>query len=202
MRIYKRPKAPQLVYQLHIRLMDSEPEIWRRILVSADIDLNNFHRVIQEAFEWEGYHLFRFSQYEPWSGNVVFPPTDEYGAIKMPNEMGIYDAPPLLRDVLEVGGRLFYVYDFGDDWQHEILCEALMIKPPKIRLPLCTDGANHAAFEDVGGVGGYMDIVHTIANQDKPEYQHAVAELIDAYGKRILKFDAAAFDPKKVKFSR
>ena len=32
-------KPAELVYQLHIRLINSKPDIWRRILVPAHFDL-------------------------------------------------------------------------------------------------------------------------------------------------------------------
>jgi hypothetical protein len=41
----KAPEGP--VYQIRITLLHSEPEIWRRVLVSGDIDLGSLHRVIQ-----------------------------------------------------------------------------------------------------------------------------------------------------------
>ncbi len=91
------------------------------------------------------------------------------------------------------------MYDFGDSWEHEIYCEALMVKPPKIRLPHCVDGANHAAFENCGGVYGYAHILTILSNRDNPAYQEELAELTDYYTKRILKYDPTAFDPKKLK---
>jgi len=187
-----------LVYQLHIRLIDSKPDIWCRILVPVHFDLHNLHYVIQNAFEWNHEHLFQFCQGDPW-GEVLYPPSDEDGSMVEPDDNGKYPPAPSLHEVLKVGESLFYVYDFGDSWEHEIYCEALMVKPPKIRLPHCVDGANHAAFENCGGVYGYAHILTILSNRDNPAYQEELAELTDYYTKRILKYDPTAFDPKKLK---
>lgn len=191
-------KPAALVYQLHIRLMDSQPDIWRRLLVPAHFDLQDLHYVIQNAFEWNHEHLFQFYQNAPW-GYAIYPPKDEDGLIVEPDDNGEYPPAPPLSEVLKVGESLFYVYDFGDSWEHEIYCEALMVKPPKTRLPCCIDGANQAAFENCGGVYGYAHILEILSNRDNPEYKEALAELTEYYTKRILKYDPTAFDPKKVK---
>lgn len=194
-----KSKPAALMYQLHIRLVDSDPEIWRRVLVPADFDLQDLHYVIQNAFEWNHAHLFQFCQSIPWCGTGLYPPADEDGGIAGPDENGEFPPAPKLAEILPVGGRLFYVYDFGDNWGHEVFCEGLMVKPPKIRLPRCIDGANGAAFEDCGGTDAYNRIVAILSDRDNPEHKEEMAELVRYYGKRILKYNPAAFDPKKVR---
>lgn len=147
--------------------------------------------------------MYQFSVAAGRSFEVVYPDFKEFDFDDPEDcERRAMETAPALQDVLQVGGELVYTYDMGDDWEHIILCEALMIKPPRIRLPVCTDGAMNHAMEDVGGIGGYQEIVEIIANQHQPEYREAVENLQEYFGKRILKYDAAAFDPKKIKFSR
>ena len=62
-------------------------------------------------------------------GEVLYPPSDEDGSMVEPDNNGKYPPAPSLHEVLKVGESLFYVYDFGDSWEHEIYCEALMVKP-------------------------------------------------------------------------
>ena len=45
-------------YDLRISIQDTEPEIWRRLLVPGTITNPELHRVIQTAFGWEDRHLF------------------------------------------------------------------------------------------------------------------------------------------------
>lgn len=185
-----------LCYQLRIHLVGSKPEIWRRILVPVDSDLDDLHFAIQSAFEWHNYHLFSFWYPERNGRNAphIYPDIENWDAEESD------EVAPKLADILAVGKTLMYTYDFGDDWEHEILCEALMIKPPRIRLPHCTDGAMNSAFEDVGGIWGYQSMLEVIKNPDNPEYAEQLEWILESFGKRILKYDATAFDPKKIKF--
>lgn len=52
--------AASVVYQLKVILRGISPQIWRRVLVPADLTLYGLHRVIQIAFGWEDYHLHAF----------------------------------------------------------------------------------------------------------------------------------------------
>ena len=45
-------------YDLRISIQDTEPEIWRRLLVPGTITIPELHRVLQTAFGWEDRHLF------------------------------------------------------------------------------------------------------------------------------------------------
>jgi hypothetical protein len=43
-------------------------------------------------------------------------------------ETGVPEEQVRLDEVLvEIGDRLFYTYDFGDDWQHSIRLEAILV---------------------------------------------------------------------------
>lgn len=48
------------VVRLKIVLEHTEPAIWRRVEVPADITLKDLHDVIQAAMGWENAHLFLF----------------------------------------------------------------------------------------------------------------------------------------------
>ncbi len=47
--------------QLKITLVDSEPEVWRRVLVPMQISLAQLHTVVQQVMGWENLHDYRFS---------------------------------------------------------------------------------------------------------------------------------------------
>ncbi len=49
------------LYLLKIRLLDIEPEIWRRFVVPGSITLDRLHDVIQIVMGWEDYHLHAFT---------------------------------------------------------------------------------------------------------------------------------------------
>ena len=49
-----------MVLQLRIALLETEPVIWRRILVDDTSTLHQLHRMIQILLGWWDYHLYRF----------------------------------------------------------------------------------------------------------------------------------------------
>src|ERR1700757_3347055 len=54
----------QDIYQLKVTLLGTNPPIWRRLLVPADLTLAQLHNVLQTAMGWDDGHMheFRFGQ--------------------------------------------------------------------------------------------------------------------------------------------
>jgi hypothetical protein len=69
-----------------------------------------------------------------------------------------------------VKNTLFYEYDFGDGWTHEILLEKFLKPDSAVKYPVCTDGAMKCPPEDVGGMGGYKRITWLGGNFDPGEF--------------------------------
>ena len=67
--------------------------------------------------------------------------------------------------------RFRYVYDFGDNWEHEILLEKTFDSVPGVRYPVCTAGKLACPPEDVGGIWGYYDFVEAISDPKHPEHE-------------------------------
>ncbi len=61
-----------------------------------------------------------------------------------------------------------YIYDFGDDWVHDITLETVSKPDGGRQLPRCTDGSGAAHCEDIGGVWAWTKKVRA-AND--PEHQ-------------------------------
>ena len=190
-------------FQLYIQLKDSQPAIWRRVIITVKYSFGQLHQVIQTAFSWQGHHLHMFNlsvltdhgidiiQFEPRLDDLA-PITDS----------SLNEDEQTLIDYLEVGQSLEYHYDFGDDWIHNILVEGYLIQIKKQKYPACIDGQNHAAFEDVGGVFGYQHVVKVLANAEHEEYKQVKSWLKECYGAaKINKFDPRDFEAKKVKFN-
>lgn len=191
--------SKELVYQLRISLDGTKPEIWRTVLVPVDITFVELHHVIQSAFQWENAHLFEFTYDKTHNFQRIYFPKfdDEFSDIFEENDS---ENTEQISDVLAVGETIFYIYDMGDNWEHKILCEGLLIRPKGKRLPCCIDGAMNHAFEDVGGVWGYQDMVQALQDQTNPEHKEQLEWLVECFGKKILKYDPTAFDIKKIKF--
>ena len=123
--------ARKQVYQLKITLKGSNPPIWRRVLVRADMRLSGLHRVIQAAMAWENCHLHEFRI----GGSFYGAPNNEDEADSTINEKMV----PLSRVASEEGDRFEYVYDFGDDWRHSIVLEKILPDGPAA-CPSCAAG--------------------------------------------------------------
>ena len=49
----------RVVYQIKVTLKGSKPPIWRRMQITSDTTLVQFHRILQCVMGWEGSHLYR-----------------------------------------------------------------------------------------------------------------------------------------------
>src|SRR5229473_63323 len=54
-------EPPQEIYQIKVTLLGTNPPIWRRLLVPADVTLAQLHDVLQAAMGWEDGHMHEFS---------------------------------------------------------------------------------------------------------------------------------------------
>jgi hypothetical protein len=171
--------------QLKISLVGaSKPPVWRRVLVPANMRLNRLHDVIQAAMGWEGYHMHAFS-----AAGV------DYG---LPDtELGHRDERKTAVNsvIAEPGDRMRYVYDFGDDWEHDVIVEKVLVAEPGARYPVCLTGKGRCPPEDCGGVWGYGDLRETLADPTHEEHDG----MLEWLGiQTAAEFDAEAFDADDV----
>ncbi len=50
---------------------------------------------------------------------------------------------------------IYYVYDFGDGWEHKIILDEVKFLVKPFGKPKCINGERNCLPEDCGGVGGY-----------------------------------------------
>ena len=125
-------------YQLKIRLMLEHYDIWRRILIPARCTFEELHMAIQYTFGWFGYHLHEFSvvdqNYKAEEGTPLYaypkkirivdgedPEVEQF--LERDRYEVKYDTKTSLREIFEETDRCIYTYDFGDNWEHEIILE-------------------------------------------------------------------------------
>jgi hypothetical protein len=173
----RRTEPGALVYQLKITLRDvSKPPVWRRVLVRADITLRDLHEVIQQAMGWENYHLHVFST--GWQEYGSPDPELQYASDKKARVSEVLTAP---------GDRLRYTYDFGDDWEHDIVLEEARPAESREAYPVCVAGKGACPPEDCGGAWGYANLKEILARPSHEEHE----EMLDWLGLDT----AAEFDP-------
>jgi len=169
------------VAQIKVTLLDTDPPVWRRLLVPATIRLDRLDRVIQAAMGWTNSHLHMFIHH---TGHYGVPDLD----LPLHNER---DAT--LRDLAGGEGDAFgYEYDFGDGWEHEVRLEKLVSAEPGGRYPRCLAGARACPPEDCGGTSGYAELIDTLADPNHPDHHDMLQWLGIEKG---TEFDPARFDP-------
>jgi hypothetical protein len=179
-----RPALPAGdVYQLKVTLRGvAKPPVWRRIAVPAALTLDLLHEVIQQAMGWEDGHMHVFSTRR-----------QEYG-IPDP-ELGHADERKVMvaKVLARPGATMLYTYDFGDDWEHDIVLEKVLPPDPAVGVS-CLAGKGACPPEDCGGAWGYADLKEALADPDHEEHQ----DLLDWLG-----LDSAAdFDPAQFRLEQ
>lgn len=157
------------VYQIKVTLKEIKPAIWRRLLIPSNITFNKLHKIIQAAFGWQDYHLFNFD----FKDTVVCIPDPDYGPGELYGDVVELNAKREKIDRLLLDRRrCVYTYDFGDNWEHEIVLEDVIAAEEGTKYPVCIEGARHRPPEDVGGVPGYENFLKIINDPKHPEHDN------------------------------
>ena len=131
------------IARVRIELREIEPTLWRRVDVPLTCTVQALHDIIQITVGWTDSHLFEFVV-----GGRVYSeplPDDEFFERKVCNAAGIR-----LRTLIGRGiERLLYVYDFGDDWRHDVIIEDVRDGAPDINYPAFVAGERRCPPEDV-----------------------------------------------------
>lgn len=153
------------IYRIHVALLDIKPPIWRRIELSSQTTLRQFHRILQIAMGWSNSHLHEFVA----NGQRYGIPDQTYDN---PGDV-IREGQTLLSDVLPAcGSQILYFYDFGDYWQHAVKLEEIVSARLDIEYPRVFDGARSCPPEDCGGTGGYADLLDILTDPKHEDYHH------------------------------
>jgi hypothetical protein len=108
------------------------------------------------------------------------------------DELGYRDETKVrLADVAGVGDRIGYQYDFGDDWEHELLIDARAEAEAGRTYPVCIEGGGACPPEDCGGSGGYERLKEILADPSDEEHDEMK---IWAESQLRGEFDPARFD--------
>ncbi|NIA15100.1 MAG: hypothetical protein GWP08_13595 [Nitrospiraceae bacterium] len=78
-----------------------------------------------------------------------------------------------------------YVYDYGDQWRHNLTVEDIFEPEPDANCPVCVVGERACPPEDCGGVGGYDRLIDMLNEPGDYSKDH-----ID----RIANYDPEQFD--------
>lgn len=161
-----KKKDDTLIYQLKITLKNIEPAIWRRIQVRGDIILFKLHEYIQGFMGWENYHMHEFRI----KGQRYGKP-DPDGEAMFGTKIN-KDKEFKVCDLVSDGDVFEYVYDFGDDWRHEIEVEKVLEAEAGSGYPICLAGERACPVEDCGGPWGYQEMLEILKDPEHEDYEH------------------------------
>lgn len=177
---------------LRIELLDVEPLVWRRVLVSNQWTLASLHGYLQWVMGWMDSHAHEF---ETVAGIVA--PDWWIHEVASDSDTSTYRDErrvSIAAVVSESGARaeFEYRYDMGDGWQHRIVIEpATAIESiPDVSLPICLAGENACPPEDVGGPHGYELFLQILGDRTHEEHEDTV------------RWIGGVFDPKGFDLNR
>lgn len=146
-----------MILQLKITLKHTSPPVWRRVQLDEQTTFRELHLLIQEAFNWEDAHLHEFMLNQTMhnvsffdSGNIKIGSAEERDNVF---ESALDESSEILADYFEQEkNKALYIYDFGDDWQHEIVLENILYPEESVSYPVCLKAKGIAPEEDSIGV--------------------------------------------------
>lgn len=176
------------IFRLRIELTGTNPLVWREFWVYGDCSLNKLHHIIQAVMGWTDTHHYEF---EHGGQRYAVPHPDDALSKNPPKDSRRAN----LAKILEPGDELEYVYDFGDNWCHQI--KVLMredIDQPPMSIAAVTAGERACPPEDVGGIGGYEEMLRLLNSNDLEDQEEADSwrEWLDE------NFDANQFDARAI----
>lgn len=157
------------VYQFKITLKDIKPLIWRRIQVPKTYTFWDFHVAIQDSMGWFDGHLHEFEINNPLTELKILIgiPEEEFADYKVLPGWKIKIADYFLRENKSAN----YIYDFGDNWEHKITLEKILLKENNVTYPLCVKGERACPPEDCGGTYRYEDFLKIIGDPDDEQHE-------------------------------
>lgn len=151
------------IYQIQIALKGFKPKIWRRLLVSSDILLPEFHKIIQVAMGWTNSHLHQFIKKNVYYGELSEDDWDDF-------PIKDYSKIKLSFLLKKENDKFKYEYDFGDGWEHDIILEKILPLNDNFKNPICLAGKMNCPPEDCGGVWGYSAMLKILKQPNHKEY--------------------------------
>lgn len=163
---------------LRIGLKDSDPPIWRLVEVPTSITLKVLHDIVQVTMGWLDYHLWEFRI----NGTTYGLPMDEdWGTAprKSADRTRLHDVIGPATTTID------YIYDFGDNWEHQLTVSDVRAGDPAIGYPRFVDGERDCPPEDCGGIPGFYEMLDARANPAHPDHDE-ISEWLDDYDPEAL----------------
>lgn len=160
-----------MIYEFKVTLKEVGAPVWRVIQMDSSATFKDLHQVLQVAFDWDNYHLHSFFVHKTNGKhveNMEIKPEYEGESNDSSSTFDVHNEnEQIVSDWFKVTkDSMTYLYDFGDDWAHEIVFTK-KLKPEKgVGYPRCVASKNVAPEEDTRGevIMGDVDLTHQDSN--------------------------------------
>jgi hypothetical protein len=181
------------IARLKVKMKDISPPIWRRIEVPLSFTFRQLSDAIVASLAWSNSHLHEFRVGKRGGPGERWLVMAEF----MEDRLSFFGAPPeedhkvQLAEILRSGEKLAYTHDFGDDWDFDIVVEAVFAAEEGVTYPRVTHGKRAAPPEDCGGPWGYQQVLDVLNGTADPEDD---ADRIEWMREQYPYFDPEKFD--------
>ena len=180
----KQIETAQDIYQLKVTLLGTEPPIWRRLLVPADMTLALLHKTLQTAMGWDDGHMHGFRAGQRRFGRPE--PADPF----MRGPRVESERTARLSAVLQkAGAKMIYTYDFGDNWEHAVVLEKQLPLLPDMSDPICVDGNLACPPDDCGGIPGFYELLDALADPNHEQHEEMRGWVGDDFNPQAFSVD-------------
>lgn len=189
------------VFQFRVELRNIAPPIWREIEVPGSYTFWDLHVAIQDAMGWLDCHLHAFlpidSESDDARWEIGIPVDDELvGGRETLASLEV----PVTKHFHNIGDRMIYVYDFGDDWIHDdVLTDVIACDSE--RSVACTGGERACPPEDCGGPPGYQTMLEALADPVHDQHDDMKRWLGNSFDFEKFEREEVRFDDPKERWN-
>jgi len=153
-----------------VEIEDTEPAIYRVLLVRGTIGLDLLHAILQVAVGWTNSHLHKFAMGEVEYSDPEFNLNeDAFEDEKLIENEGAITLQECAR---HIGFQFRYDYDFGDCWEHRITVENILPDDGTLTgFAECLGGKRACPPEDCGGTSGYEGFLEAIHDPENENHE-------------------------------
>lgn len=145
-------KANQAL-KLRVKILETEPPIWRSIVVPSDITFARLHLILQVALGWSDSKEHQFS----FAGGLGLGSADDTSGADADNERKFK-----LFTLVSPDKAFYYGYDFTAGWFHEITLEEVLPPEQARDGARCLGGERAAPPEGCGGPDMYQKLLQSV----------------------------------------
>ncbi len=160
-------RAVPAQYAIRISVDNVSTQIWRRILVASDLNLDDLHSVVQRAMGWSDRHSHAWSK----SGTRFPGEVEEYVASgsnaeqRLAGRVAIVESAVRLDEVMaSPGDELRYRYGRFGNWSHTLTLESSEVLPDGFQI-VCAAGRGACPPEECVGPDEYEQLLGVLASE-------------------------------------